>query len=80
MQRKRPEPLDTECKAAAEQLARGFVKDSNDLADLLRDAGEEIWCLRGIVRDVRLMVRSGQLKQFDGEPWVKRVMNIGLDH
>ena len=41
---------------------------------------EEIWCLRQIVTGIRIMDNAGNFKQFDGEPWLKRVRNIDLHH
>jgi hypothetical protein len=52
--------------------------DHASAARLLQRAREEIRCLRGVVRDVRIMANSGQFKQWDGEPWLKRVNNINL--
>ena len=41
---------------------------------------EEIWCLREVVRGVRVMNNAGRFKEFEGEPWLKRVTNIDLDY
>lgn len=57
------------------------VKDMDEMYrnQLLEDAAEEIWCLREIVRDVRIMANAGAFKQFEGESWLKRVRNINLE-
>ena len=47
--------------------------------EMLRPAYEEIWCLREVVRGVRIMANSGAFKEFEGEPWLKRVRNINID-
>lgn len=46
--------------------------------DLIRDASEEIWCLREVVRGVRIMANAGAFNKYVGEPWLKRVQNIDL--
>lgn len=46
---------------------------------LMDEAAGEIWCLREIVRGVRIMANAGNFKQFEGEPWLKRVQNISLE-
>lgn len=63
------------------KLEAGLAMACNDgAADLVRKAREEIWCLREVVRGVRIMARAGNFKQWEDEPWLKRAMNIGLDH
>lgn len=52
---------------------------SDSAADLARKAREEIWCLREIVRGVRIMANAGAFAQWDGKPWLKRVQNIDLN-
>ena len=42
-------------------------------------AADEIWCLREIVREVRIMANAGAFKQYEGEPWLLRVRNIDLN-
>lgn len=42
-------------------------------------AAEEIWCLREVLRGVRIMDQVGAFKERDGEPWLKRVRNIDLE-
>ncbi len=42
-------------------------------------AADEIWCLREIVRDVRIMANAGNFKKHEGEPWLLRVQNIDLE-
>jgi hypothetical protein len=46
---------------------------------LYRRAAEEIWCLREVVRGVRIMANAGKLAEWDDEPWLKRVRNIDLE-
>lgn len=46
---------------------------------LFEEAAGELWCLREIVRGVRLMANAGNFKQWEGEPWLKRVQNIDLN-
>lgn len=41
---------------------------------------DEIWCLRQIVGDVRLLHTAGSFKEFEGEPWLKRINNIDLHY
>lgn len=67
-------------EAGLKKLEGDLVMTYNDSAvDLVRKAREEIWGLRAIVRDVRLMATSGQLKRWEGEPWILRVANIDLE-
>lgn len=40
---------------------------------------DEIWCLREVIRGVRIMSHSGALKDFADEPWLKRILNIDID-
>ena len=54
------------------------ASDKTAAAYVAQRAREEIVCLRGVVRDTRIMANSGQFKQWDGEPWLKRVRNINL--
>ena len=45
---------------------------------VLTDAATEIEHLRRIVSDIRVLYYAGQFKQFEGEPWLRRVLNIDL--
>lgn len=45
----------------------------------LREALDEIWNLREIIRGVRIVANAGVLKDWEDEPWLKRVRNIDLD-
>lgn len=49
---------------------------SEEREKALRD---ELEMCRRLLRDVRLLNRSGQFKQFEGEPWIVRIMNIDLE-
>lgn len=42
-------------------------------------AADEIWALRQIVSGVRVMAHSGAFKEYEGEPWLLRVLNIDLE-
>lgn len=52
---------------------------ADDLSDGLTKAYQEIFCLREVVRGVRIMANAGAFKQWEGEPWLKRVQNIDLE-
>jgi hypothetical protein len=41
---------------------------------------EQRFCLRQIVGDIRMLANAGTFKDFEGEPWLRRVRNIDLDH
>lgn len=40
---------------------------------------EELEMCRQIIRDVRFIARAGLLQEYQGEPWLRRVMNIDLN-
>src|SRR5262245_14065657 len=67
------------------QSADVFARDDGDdgepmpaMAELLRTAAGEVECLRLIIGDIRVLYHSGRLRQFEGEPWLRRVLNIDL--
>lgn len=46
---------------------------------VVQKAADEIWALRQIVSGVRVMANSGAFKEYEGEPWLLRVLNIDLE-
>jgi len=41
---------------------------------------DQLWQLREIIKAVRIAANSGVLADFAGEPWLRRIQNIDLDH
>lgn len=59
-------------------LKNGTVVDYIDIA-LGTPAGDVIEEMREAIRGVRILANAGVLKDFEEEPWLKRIQSIDLD-